>query len=201
MSNPSGSTAPSASSGTDSSGISSADIDSESHDVLPASRREFIAVSAFGIILIVGFIFVPPKATPIGWVDVALFVAGLLALSVSAFFMIVREFTGRARRDTRIRILSVLVLIVAMLMLFAVSFYRLSGIDGEITGLKTHLDAIYFTVSTSMTVGFGDIVAKGQVGRFVVLVQMIFNLVVLAAASKLATTLFVEHRKAKAASD
>jgi len=165
------------------------------NEVHPASKREFIAIAAIGLIMIVGFVLVPPKDAPIDWVDLVLFVAGLLALSTSAFFMIIREFTGRAKRDSRIRILSVFVLIIAMLMFFAVSFYRLSGIDGEITGLQTHLDAIYFTVSTSMTVGFGDVVASGQTGRFVVLVQMIFNIVVLAAASKLITALFVQRRK------
>jgi voltage-gated potassium channel len=200
VSSSSESTPSSARSDTANADTGGADIAGQDNEILPASRREFIAVAALGIVLIVGFVFVPPKTTPIGWIDTVFFFAGLLALSASAFFMIVREFNGQARRDARIRILSVIVLIVAMLMLFAVSFYRLSGIDSEITGIQTHLDAIYFTVSTSMTVGFGDVVAEGQVGRFVVLVQMIFNIVVLAAASKLVTTLLVEHRKQKAAS-
>ncbi|NQU37944.1 MAG: two pore domain potassium channel family protein [Actinobacteria bacterium] len=183
------------------SDVGGADSEADSaNEILLASKREFATIAALGLIMIAGFVFVPPKSSPIDWVDGILFFAGLLALSASAFLMIVREFTGRARRDSRIRILSVLVLIIAMLMFFAVSFYRLSGIDGEIVGLQTHLDAIYFTVSTSMTVGFGDVVAGGQIGRFIVLVQMIFNIVVLAAASKLATALFVERRKVKAVS-
>jgi uncharacterized membrane protein len=82
-----------------------------------------------------------------------------------------------------------------MVMFFSVSVYRLSGIQGEISELQTHLDAVYFTVSTSMTVGFGDVVATGQIGRAVVLIQMIFNIVVLAAASKLVVTLFAMRRK------
>jgi len=146
----------------------------------------------------IGFALVPPKEAPINWVDAVFFLAGLFALSGSAWFMIMREFTGRALADTRLRILSVLVLIIAMLVLFAVSFYRLSGIAGEMTGLNTHLDAVYFTVSTSMTVGFGDVVASGQIGRFVVLIQMVFNVVVLAAAGKLVSTLFVVRGKERA---
>ncbi len=175
--------------------------DTTDQDVLPATRLEFACIAALGIIMIVGFIFVPPKSTPIDGADVLFFSVGLILLCTAAFVMIIRQFTGRARRDTRLRILSVLVLIIAMLMFFAVSFYRLSGVAGEIDGLQTHLDAIYFTVSTSMTVGFGDVVAKGQMGRFVVLVQMVFNIVVLAAASKLITTLFIERRKVKLNTD
>jgi voltage-gated potassium channel len=169
--------------------------DSDMHAIEPASKREFLAVSVIGAVMIFGFVFVPPKSSQVSIVDFVVFVLGLVALAGSAFFMIFRQFSGRAKLDTRLRILSVLVLIIAMVMFFSVSVYRLSGIQGEISELQTHLDAVYFTVSTSMTVGFGDVVATGQIGRAVVLIQMIFNIVVLAAASKLVATLFAMRRK------
>ena len=43
----------------------------------------------------------------------------------------------------------------------------------------THTDALYFTVTVFSTVGFGDITAKSQVARVVVMVQMIADLLVL----------------------
>jgi voltage-gated potassium channel len=163
-----------------------------------ASKRELIGMIALGVLMVAGFAFIPPKSGPVTWVDIALFFSGLALLSGGVFYMIIREYKGTARRDVRFRILSLFVLIIAMVMFFAISFYRLSTVSGEIDGLQTHLDAIYFTISTTMTVGFGDVVAKGQVGRFVVIVQMLFNLIVLAAASKLILNLVGRRTRSQA---
>ncbi len=163
-----------------------------------ASKRELIGMIALGVLMVAGFAFIPPKSGPVTWVDIALFFCGLALLSGGVFYMIIREYKGTARRDVRFRILSLFVLIIAMVMFFAISFYRLSTVSGEIDGLQTHLDAIYFTISTTMTVGFGDVVAKGQVGRFVVIVQMLFNLIVLAAASKLILNLVGRRTRSQA---
>jgi hypothetical protein len=46
----------------------------------------------------------------------------------------------------------------------------------------TRTEALYFTVSVLSTVGFGDIHAVGQLGRAVVTVQMLFDLVFVASA-------------------
>lgn len=185
------------SSSLDTTAVGRPSSDSDMGAIEPASKREFIAVAAIGVVMVFGFIFVPPKSSPVSIVDSLVFVLGLVALAGSAFVMIARQFSGQAKRDTGLRILSVLVLIVAMVMFFSVSVYRLSGVPGEISELQTHLDAVYFTVSTSMTVGFGDVVATGQLGRAVVLIQMIFNIVVLAAATKLVAILFAVRRKAQ----
>lgn len=46
-------------------------------------------------------------------------------------------------------------------------------------------DALYFTVSTFVTVGFGDIVAQSQAMRAAVTVQMILDLVILGAVVRI----------------
>ncbi|WP_286928741.1 MULTISPECIES: potassium channel family protein [Aeromicrobium] len=46
-------------------------------------------------------------------------------------------------------------------------------------------DALYFTVSTFVTVGFGDIVAHSEAMRIAVTVQMILDLVVLGAVVRI----------------
>ena len=53
---------------------------------------------------------------------------------------------------------------------------------GQINGVITKLDALYFTVTVVSTVGFGDITAVGQTARAVVTIQMIFDLAFLAIA-------------------
>ena len=73
------------------------------------------------------------------------------------------------------------------MLVFALAFYRLETADpGQIPGLVTRLDALYFTMTTLLTIGFGDIHAERQTARALVLVQMVFNVAIIATA---ATTL------------
>lgn len=66
---------------------------------------------------------------------------------------------------------------------FALAFYRVQVIDPtQFAELETRLDALYFAVSTLLTVGFGDVHAVGQTARGLVLVAMVFNVLVLATA-------------------
>lgn len=81
-----------------------------------------------------------------------------------------------------------LALVVAVLA-FALAFYRLAtSYPGEIVGLETRVDALYFTMTTLLTVGYGDIHAQGQVARGLVLVAMVFNVLVIATAVSTVTT-------------
>jgi NAD/NADP transhydrogenase beta subunit len=54
--------------------------------------------------------------------------------------------------------------------------------DDQIDGIRTKLDALYFTVTILSTVGFGDITADGQGARAAVTIDMIVNLVFVALA-------------------
>lgn len=79
---------------------------------------------------------------------------------------------------------------------FALGFYAIEQHSpDQIAGLHTRLDALYFTMSTVLTIGYGDVHAQGQMARAVVLVQMVFDVVVLAAA---ATTLSARVRRTAA---
>ena len=62
--------------------------------------------------------------------------------------------------------------------LFSLAFYITSRQEPtEVAGLHTRLDALYFTASTILTIGFGDIHAAGQTARALVLLQMAFDVV------------------------
>ena len=74
--------------------------------------------------------------------------------------------------------------LVIAILAFALSFYRLElGDPGQIPGLETRLDSLYFTMTTLLTVGFGDIHAAGPIARGMVLVAMVFNVAVIATAA------------------
>jgi hypothetical protein len=66
--------------------------------------------------------------------------------------------------------------------LFAAAYFFLSRREGQMTGIENHTDALYFSMTVLSTVGFGDIHAVGQLGRAVVTVQMLFDLVFVASA-------------------
>ena len=73
-------------------------------------------------------------------------------------------------------------LMLAYLVIFSSAYYLLAmQRPGEFSGLNTRLDALYFSMTTMSTVGYGDITASGQIGRALVTVQLVFNLIFVAA--------------------
>lgn len=70
-------------------------------------------------------------------------------------------------------LVSVLVLVVVA---FASAYFALNRSDpGQVAGLGTRLDALYFTLTTLVTVGYGDIHPEGQAARAIACLQFVFN--------------------------
>lgn len=84
----------------------------------------------------------------------------------------------RGRPALGIALLSILSLLV-----FATAYLALSRHGGEFAGLHTRVDALYFTVITMATIGYGDITPSGQEARVVVLAQVVYSFVFLAAGA------------------
>jgi voltage-gated potassium channel len=79
-----------------------------------------------------------------------------------------------------VRVLAMLLILLVMTSSF--TFFLLNEIrPEEITGLETRTDALYFTLSTMATVGYGDVHAEGQIARAVVCAMIVFNVVVVAS--------------------
>jgi voltage-gated potassium channel len=114
-----------------------------------------------------------------------------LVLGVAALVVIVPLTVRRARRllvsDRPIlEAAETLVLLFTLLVLgFASGYVVLSQHTGQLEGVDTKIDALYFTLTTLSTVGFGDAHAVGQAARVVVSVQMVFDLVFIATAVRL----------------
>jgi hypothetical protein len=86
----------------------------------------------------------------------------------------------RAGEGARIRAL-VLLLVLAVLW-FSWCDRSVAVLPGQFADMNTKTDALYFTVSTLSTVGFGDVHATGQLARAAVTVQIVFNLVFIGLA-------------------
>ncbi|MBK0865644.1 MULTISPECIES: two pore domain potassium channel family protein [unclassified Saccharopolyspora] len=105
------------------------------------------------------------------WAFVALFALGL-ALVSAAIVRQVRRFRSGAARLT-----GVLTSLYLAVLFFAAVYFGLSAHwPGSVVQLRTKVDALYFALSITSTVGFGDVHAAGQQARAVVGVHLVFNL-------------------------
>lgn len=130
-----------------------------------------VAVLLFYFLLPVG-----TGAAPI--VEVLGFLVAFLCVGVVAY-VVASEVRRSERRLQPVHLLLGLELV---LIGFALGYYLLAlSRPDEFIGLHTRLDALYFSLTTMSTVGYGDISASGQTGRSLVAVQLAFNLVFVAA--------------------
>ncbi|MEV7792917.1 potassium channel family protein [Streptomyces sp. NPDC087512] len=75
--------------------------------------------------------------------------------------------------------------LVLFLVLFAVAYYLLGrSAPGSFSEPLTRTDALYFTLTTFSTVGYGDITARSQTGRVLAMVQMAGGLLLVGVAAR-----------------
>jgi hypothetical protein len=101
---------------------------------------------------------------------------------------VLRQLKKHLEQDDR-RIDGLIITIVTVVVVFSFVFYALARhVPGEFAQMTTRVDALYFTVATMATVGFGDVHATGQMARSLVLVLMTFNVVFVGTAVALMST-------------
>ncbi|HEX6419709.1 MAG TPA: potassium channel family protein [Acidimicrobiales bacterium] len=150
-----------------------------------AGRSVLVLVS-----VLVVYYAVPVGSLPSGGGIVASAVA-LLAGVAALAWLSVRQARrlNHAPAGGAVRLDSLIFLVYLVVPIFALGFFALERADpDQFADLETKTDALYFTVSTLATVGFGDVHATGQVARALVALQITFNLVVVASLASLLTT-------------
>jgi voltage-gated potassium channel len=113
---------------------------------------------------------------------------GLLALVALAGVtaLVVREIRRRVGGEHGLRGVHLVLALEVVLVTFAMTYYLLGvSMDGQMVGIATRLDALYFSATTMTTVGYGDVVPVGQLARGVVTVHLIFDVVFIAAVGGL----------------
>lgn len=109
-----------------------------------------------------------------------LFGVGLALL----IWWIIRELMKQltAGSNPRVGVHSLINLLYPVVALFALAYYLISRNDpSQFDGLVTRTDALYYTVITLGTIGYGDINAVGQFARVITMIQVAFDLVVIGA--------------------
>lgn len=116
-------------------------------------------------------------------------VGGLVWLTVHE----VRRFAAHLR-EARTRVFGLLSVLYIVVVFFALTYYLLERTEPEqFDGLETRTDALYFSIVTLGTVGYGDIHAAGQEARIAAMVQIVFDLVVIGALFAVASSQ-IAHR-------
>lgn len=134
------------------------------------------------VILVVIFIVVPPGDLAAGTPGVGVTLGIVLLAGMVAWELrrVVQDPYPEVRAAT-----GLMVLVVALVIIFALTYAAMSvATPAAFTEALDKSDAIYFTVTTLSTTGFGDIAANSQAARWVVTTQMLFDLIVLVGLAR-----------------
>lgn len=114
-------------------------------------------------------------------VQAALVAAGVVVVGRFVVQQVTRQL---GLRQGRTSLTGLAVALVASVASFALADYVIAlRSPSEFVGMDSKVDALYFTLSTLTTIGYGDIHAAGQVARVVVSIQMVFGIAVIATGA------------------
>lgn len=153
-----------------------------------------VRTSAAGLGLLVAYAVAPiPKNTHLSLSTGVVFGVGLTVLAGSVLAIARRELRAQAGdQGARIEVLALV--LYTVLIFFASAYLRLAQSPGQFSGLRTRLDALYFTMTTLTTVGYGDVYAVGQAARLAVTAQLFFDVIFVATAVRVAGSVFQRLR-------
>jgi voltage-gated potassium channel len=142
----------------------------------PMARRTLLKSAVLVIAMGVAYSALPLRGDR-WWIGAAAGVAAIIGIMP----ITVRRLHAVRQADKPVlAALEAVTLLVAMLVFgFAAVYYAIDFDQTQFNGLGTRLDAIYFTVVTLSTVGFGDITATGQAARAIVIANVLTNLIFL----------------------
>jgi hypothetical protein len=161
--------------------------DQANEELPPAKRRRLIVRAVLRGLLVttvlVVLYYLLPLDRPLDTGTVVRLLIGLLVF-VGVTVWQVRAITGS--RYPGLRAAQALGVIVPLyLLLFASTYFLMERASAaNFTQPLTRTDALYFSVTVFTTVGFGDIAAKSETARVVLIVQMLADLALLGAGAR-----------------
>jgi hypothetical protein len=125
----------------------------------------------------------PPDTSVHLGVSVVLTLVGISLVAA----VIIREAKGLSSGDERhITVVHLVALVEVAMVTFALAYYTMAiHSQQQMSGIRTRLDALYFSATTTTTVGYGDIHPIGQLARGLATVQVSFDVVFVAALAGL----------------
>jgi voltage-gated potassium channel len=124
------------------------------------------------------FVPLPEEHRSIG--TLLAFLVGMSALIALIVVQVRKQL--RAPDSARVRLNSLLVVLYLVVVFFSLAYVQIERVSpGQFAELQTRTDALYFTVVTLGTVGYGDVHPVGQAARVLATIQIAFDLVFVAA--------------------
>ena len=110
--------------------------------------------------------------------------------------VVVRRIRRLVQDPTMVDLPTLIVLLAGTIVAFAAGYFMLQrSSPGQVTGLQTRLDSLYFALTSVTTVGYGDIHAEGQAARAIACLQLVFNAVFLGALLRTVGWHLTERRR------
>ena len=132
------------------------------------------ALTVAGLLALYAVIPVPGQREPL-WFTMVMALGGLALLAYA--FITLAQRAQRSTDDTAIRLEALVAVLYAFVVFMSLVYLGLASSSGQFDELHTRIDALYFTMSTIATVGFGDVHATGQASRLVVTLQIFLDLI------------------------
>jgi hypothetical protein len=128
--------------------------------------------------------FLLPAAGGSGWVIAGRLAASLVALAVVAIVGV--RVVATSDRPGQRALEALVAIVVFAILVFAWTYaFMSSGNEASFSEPLSHTSALYFSMTTSATVGFGDISARTDAARIVVMVHMLVNFALVGSAVRL----------------
>jgi hypothetical protein len=169
----------------------------------PAPPATVLAFSALRIVgsatILVTLYYTTPfdRSTAVALVFLAVGLCGLVSLLVYQ----VRRI-GRSHHPGLRAVEGLAVSLPLFLLIFAGTYFDMERLGpGNFTQPLSKSDALYFTVSTFGTVGFGDIAAKTEGARLLVTGQMVIDLVILGVGARIIVSAVQRAQRGKSRSN
>lgn len=144
---------------------------------LRAQRSSFLKIAGLGLTLLLVYVVVPLQNDS-WWIGMIVGVVALIAIAPFA----VRRAAAVSTSPTPVLSAAHAVLIVTAMLVFGFSgiYLAIDRNHDQFVGLNGKVDAVYFTVTTLSTVGYGDIHAVGTAARLAVTIQILLDVSLIA---------------------
>lgn len=148
------------------------------------TSREIVRTLLSAALVVIAY-YVAPFGEHVSTGDAWLRGGGLAVVLALLVLVVGRRVERELRTPNPARAGPLLVALVAGVVTFALAdLVVATTMPGQFVDLRTKTDALYFSLTTLTTVGYGDVHAEGQIARGLVIGQLIFDVVVLATAAR-----------------
>jgi voltage-gated potassium channel len=146
--------------------------------------RTVLRVVGTLLVIIVGYALIPFDGSET-WTVIVTALVGLAVIVVVAVLQLHAITVAHMPSIKAVETLGLLVPLVVFW--FAATYYALSASSsGSFDEQLNHVGAVYFSMTTLTTIGYGDISAQTDVARVLVMMQMVVNVLVVGLAVRFA---------------